>query len=346
MPFGHLLTPLSMRRLYFFLMVVAAALWAPHSHAMTELEERATIPAAVQRAFLMEDFAHLEEVSRSYRAQKSRTSSGLWKLTLFYAGIGSAIEQQTRGIEREGAFLKVKDRINKWTRMYPTSPSAHIALSMASISHGWAHRGGGYASTVKPEAWPLFYEHIAMARQNLERHKAVAATDPRWYELMLIVARAQSWDIGQFDALLNEALDREPLFYQTYFLALEYLLPKWHGGTQQIEAFAQDAARRTSKSEGKGMYARIYWYASQTQFQNDVFTSSQAMWPRMKDGFEDVVARYPDAWNFNNYAKFACLARDWQKARELLDRKDVSIVPEAWTPPSLRSWCLERLHQK
>jgi hypothetical protein len=299
------------------------------------------ISAAVQNAFLQEDFSQLEEVSRVYRTEKNRTSSGLWKLTLFYGGIGSAIMTQTRGKETEAGFRELEEKIARWTQKYPASPSAHIALSMALINHGWAYRGDGYASTVKPEAWAPFRKYIAMARQNLERHKAVAAADPRWYETMLTVARAENWDRGQFDSLLNEALGREPLFYQTYFLALEYLLPKWHGGTQEIEAFAQDATRRTSKQEGRGMYARIYWFAAQTQFRNAIFTDSLATWSRMKDGFEDVVARYPDAWNLNNYAKFACLAQDKPKTRELLKRADFSIVPEAWDPPSLRAECFE-----
>ena len=67
---------------------------------------------------------------------------------------------------------------------------------------------------------------------------------------MLLIARAGNWDRGEFNALLNEALEREPLFYQTYFGALEYLLPKWHGNIQEIEDFAQDAAERTRKREG------------------------------------------------------------------------------------------------
>ena len=210
---------------------------------------------------------------------------------------------------------------------------------MVLIEHAWAYRGGGYANTVKPEAWPLFEKYISLARQNLEAHKTVGAADPRWYETMLTVARAESWERHEFNSLLKEALDREPSFYQTYFMALEYLLPKWHGGTWEIEEFARDAVQRTSKQEGRGMYARIYWYASQTQYENELFSESFAEWPRMKEGFEDVIARYPDAWNLNNYAKFACLAHDKQKVRALLKRIGSDIVGPAWRSPSLLQQC-------
>lgn len=41
--------------------------------------------------------------------------------------------------------------------------------------------------------------------------------------MMLTVTRAEGWDRSRVNRLLAEALDREPLFYQTYFTALEYL---------------------------------------------------------------------------------------------------------------------------
>jgi hypothetical protein len=139
--------------------------------------------------------------------------------------------------------------------------------------------------------------------------------------------------------LLNAALEREPLFYQTYFSALQYLLPKWHGDIQEIEDFAQDAVARTRNQEGFGMYARIYWFASQTQFKNDIFNNSLVEWSQMKEGFEDVISRYPDAWNLNNYARFACLAGDKPKTMELLRRIESSVIAEAWVPLLMKGRC-------
>jgi hypothetical protein len=330
-----------MRLFSLALLLVSGLLSAHASSATTEMEEDATISASTQRAFLQENFSEMNAVSRGYRKEKSRTSSGLWRLTLFYMGIEAAIDAETEGKEREVAFRELERKTTKWAREYPNSPAAHIAYSMVLIDHAWAYRGSGYASTVKPESWAPFRRYIAMARENLETHKSVAAIDPKWYETMLTIARAENWDRSRFDSLLTEGLDREPLFYQTYFLALEYLLPKWHGGTREIEAFARDAVKRTSKWDGRGLYARIYWFASQTQFQNGLFTGSLADWSRMKNGFDDVVAKYPDAWNLNHYAKFACLAHDKVKTRELLKRIESDVVPDAWSPPALREQCAD-----
>jgi hypothetical protein len=132
---------------------------------------------------------------------------------------------------------------------------------------------------------------------------------------------------------------REPLYYQTYFEALEHFLPKWHGDAEAIERFARAAVERTATQEGRGMYARIYWYASQTEYGNDLFNKSLAVWRQMRDGFDDVIARYPDPWNLNNYARFACLAGDKSKTRELLARIGPSVVHQAWAPEPLRQHC-------
>lgn len=327
-----------MRLIYFSFFLAFGLVFADQSMGATEMEQRAAISESTRQAFLADDFPQLEKLSSTYHAEKSRTSSGIWKLSLFNAAIGQAIKEKRDG-DFEAAFQVLEAKTKKWTQQFPNSPSAHIAHSMVLIGHGWAFRGVGYAATVKPESWAPFRRYVAMARDYLEKHKSIAAIDPRWYETMLTVAIAEGWDRSEFDYLLNEALIREPLFYQTYFIALEYLLPKWYGGLQEIEIFAQDAVKRTIKQEGRGMYARVYWFASQTQFKNDVFHNSLAVWHRMKEGFEDVISRYPDPWNLNNYAKFACLAQDKPKTVELLKRTESFVVPEAWSPRSLREQC-------
>ncbi len=217
-----------MRLLCFVLILIGVSLASRAVLAEGELAERAAISALTQAALRTNDFQSLEDASRAYRNEKSRSSSGIWKLTLFYAGIGAAI----KSAQGDAGFRELEAKMRKWAARYPRSPAAHIALSSVLIEHGWDFRGNGYASSVKPEAWAPFHRYIAMARENLEQFKSVASDDPRWYEVMLLVAKAEGWDQERFDNVLSEALRREPLFYQTYFAALEYLLPKWQRGSR------------------------------------------------------------------------------------------------------------------
>ena len=307
-------------------------------NSATEMEERAEIQAAAEQGFRSDDFETLEKTSSAYRKKRTRTASGLWKLTIFYAGVEKAMT--VFPWEQETDFDSLEKKTRAWVAKYPESPAAHIAHSMVLVKRAWHHRGSGDASSVTPEGWIEFHKYVGAARTYLEKHKDIASGDPRWYEQMLLIARAENWPRAEFDKLLDEALDREPVFYQTYFSALQYLLPKWHGGVEEIEDFARYAVDKSSRLEGQGMYARIYWYASQTEFENDLFNNSLVEWPRMKAGFEDVVSRYPDAWNLNNYARFACLARDKATTAELMRRIGSSVVSEAWNSKALKNECV------
>ena len=321
------------------LVTIAAGALCAQASAATELAEREAIRATVLRLFSANDFNALEDLSASYRSTASRTPSGVWHLALFYAGLNHAIEEAQPPSQGEAAFSEAEHKVQRWVAAYPDSPSAHIVYGMLLVARGWSYRGNEYASQVPREAWEPFRRNIALARAYLEEHKSIAAADPHWYKVMLWVAKSEAWDFVEFADLLDEALAREPLYTETYFSALEYLLPKWHGSAFEIEAFARDAAQRTAARGGSGMYARIYWHLSLVEYENDLFTESLVDWPLMREGFEDVIAEYPVAWNVNNFARFACLARDKRKTSELFEQVKDQFVAEAWQPLSLFTEC-------
>jgi hypothetical protein len=320
---------------FMLLFVTFAA--SSESHKVGELEIRAAIVAKSNAAFNESNFAALEKQSQEYRLHKDRTPSGVWKLTLFYRGIIDAIDTSLNGAPN--GWDKVPSTIGRWEEQHPTFPSAHISRSIGLIARAGKIRGSDIASRVNPNAWKPYHEAITDARRNLETYKNVSSIDPEWYEEMLIVAKNDDWSRVQFDVLLNEGLQKEPLFYETYFSALDYLLPKWHGDIDEIDQFISDAVERTSKHEGRGMYARIYWYASQSEFEDDLFDKSNAIWPLMKTGFNDVVRAYPDYWNLNNYAKFSCIAGDKPKTKELTTRITGHVVAEAWSKDVTEAEC-------
>jgi hypothetical protein len=318
--------------------LLALQLFAPgNALAASEMEVRDSIRTTIGDAFRSGNYALLESTSQDYRTSKARTPSGTWKLTQFYVAIADAVSGATNDDPRN--FYEVENVAAKWVSKYPNSPAAHIVQSYVWHTHGYAFRGDGYARLVDPAAWKELYKYEALARANLEKHKAIASVDPEWYEVMLIIARVEGWDKSQFSKLLDEALDREPLFYQTYFTALEYLLPKWGGSVSEVEGFALEATERTSALEGKSLYARIYWYASQTQFGTRIFLNSVAGWPFMRQGFDDLIAKYPDQWNIHNFAKFACLAGDEAKTKELFKQITSNPIGEAWGSKALFQRC-------
>lgn len=305
----------------------------------SEADARMQIIAAAESDFLNERFGALSDAAHTYAQSKSRTSSGAWKLTLFYQGIRAAIEQRIADKGVGPGYSELEASAAKWAAQYPRSPAAHITMSIIEYSHAWDIRGAGVASSVDPALWAPYRRHLEAARNTLEAHRDVASVDPEWYNAMIRVANGQGWKRQRFDALMEEALDREPLYYANYFSALVYLLPQWHGSIEQIDLFVRAAVTRTAKWEGRGMYARLYWYAAQREYDNQLFVASLARWYKMREGFEDIVARYPDAWNLSHYAKFACISGDVTTVRMLLPRIEDTPVPQAWDPPELRAQC-------
>lgn len=292
-----------------------------------ELEERQVISDRAVTLFHSGQFAALDKDERRYRESGARTSSGLWKLTLFYGGLAGIPNSE---VTDEAYWTDLERKALKWISSNPDSPAGHLVYADFLMSHGWMYRGNGWSNQVRKEDWKPFHEYISKAGKYLMEHKAVASRDPHWYELMVKVATAEGWDIKDFNALVDEATARYPYFYQTYFAAITYLTPKWHGSKAEIENFAQKAVKITRKEEGDAMYSRIYWVASQSNYGDSLFTGSDVIWSKMSKSIDDVLKRYPDQWNLNNFAYFSCLAGDAEKTSDLMSRITGRPILQAW----------------
>ena len=290
-----------------------------------ELDESERIQAAGKAAFRAGDFAKIDELATQYRSTRSRTPSGLWHLTALYAGVsqGMSTDKYT-----DAHWSDIESKTNRWIASAPSSASAPIVHSMALTQHAWFHRGSGFANTVTPSGWEQFARYSELSRQTLEKNKKISSTDPRWYQQMLEIAQMQQWDQQSTKALYVEALSKEPLFYQTYFAAVDKLLPMWSGSLEEIEKFADDAVARTQKSEAKGMHARIFWYVEQRI--GKALFERKSIWPKMKTGFEDLLKQYPDAWNKNNYARYACQNGDFEVTKKLLMEIGSDPMLDGW----------------
>jgi len=306
------------------LTVVASGAWM-HAQA-GELEDRMEIARQVTSLFESEKFDELDRMAEEFRTGESRTSSGLWKLTLFYTGLYVRYD----GKADERYFDKVDGLYLKWMAQNPDSTVAHISYASSLVNRAWFFRGNGWARDVPKEAWKPFYEYLEKARLHLMENKQATDKDPVWFHNMLVIAKGESWPLDRFLALVEEGTAKHPYFYEIYFKAIDYLLPKWHGDKEMIEGFASAAVKRTRERDGVGIYARIYWYASQVQYGTSLFTNTKVVWNRMSAGIDDVLGRYPDQWNINNFAHFACLARDKDMAAALLARIDGPPIEYAW----------------
>jgi hypothetical protein len=284
-------------------------LLASASACCGELEERARISAAAIDAFAKGRVEELEASSRRYVRERTRTPSGTWALGAFYLGI---MELPTSELSPDRAQAMAK----RWIERYPKSASARVA----------------YAEILRRTAGD------AEAERYLKQHKSIAAGDPHAYELLMAFSSGAGRPQREVDILFEEAVAREPLYYQNYFaVAKDRMMRAGYGGPdpKTIAALAEDAVARTRSSDGESMYARIYWLLYSRPENGPAFAaSSKEVWPRMKRGFEALVARYPDAWNLNHYARFACLAGDDPTAAALIEEISGRRSVDAWSESS------------
>lgn len=276
---------------------------------------------AMREMLIAGRFDEIEAMAEVFRRSDARTPSGRPKMRLLHEALGYGLLT---------CQWLCDGKVEAWMARYPQSPLPLLAEADVLVEKAWEHRGRKYADKVAAEAWAPFYEGIAQAYAHLEANKAVASRDPNWYSQMADVAKAQGWPKQRFNALIDEGLDRFPAYYSIYFSAVGFYAPKWHGSDREIELFARTAVERSP--EGIGMYARIYWYASQIQYDDELFADSDVVWDDMKTGIDHVLASYPDQWNINNFARFACLARDRAKAQELIARIEGEPAPAVWEP--------------
>lgn len=286
--------------------------------------------------FYKQDYQAIETMAQKLRETKSRTSSGLWQLSAFYHGLNFVLTGQPND---RAFWWEANKALKNWIAAFPESPTPHLAYAGMLLNHALSYRGGGLASTVKRENVKPFRQLTEQARDYLEKSKYIANKDPQWYVLMAKVAVFQGWPEKPFSLLLAEAFEKEPLYHPTYFWAVRYYSPRWHGSVAAIETFARKALKQTRSREGHAMYARVYWFASQTEFNETLFRESQVNWEKMKKGIDDILKKYPDNWNMNYLAKFACLARDKAKAAELIDRIEHPLHRRVWDSSSHLNRC-------
>jgi ankyrin repeat protein len=272
-----------------------------------EMDARDVVTSETTRYLKAGDYRSLEELYLKVKDGQPRTPSGIWTLAVFYHALSAY------------GHLEQADA---WIKAYPTSVAARIL--QASLYQRRAQSdcrcNGSKESAAATQALKILAETKAMAAQ---------AKDPEWYRAM-IETLPYSSSFADLPATLNEGAAAYPAYHEMYFSAAWYSHPNWHGSFDRVETIARTAARSSATPEARALYARIYWYLNQARYDGELFKQSRADWPTMRASFNEIVAAYPDAYNFNAFAYFACLAHDDKTARGVMQRAGDQLVLGAW----------------
>src|SRR5262249_4269138 len=105
----------------------------------------------------------------------------------------------------------------------------------------WQARGGGWASTVTPQGWAGFKEHLEKAAQHFSEAYKLGPQYPEAAAEMITVAMAGGAPDGEtprlwFDRAVKAQLDYLKA-YQNYLFSL---MPRWGGTHEQMYMFGRE----------------------------------------------------------------------------------------------------------
>lgn len=275
-----------------------------------DLEDRAEIRQKFATDFLQYRFDDLNATANEYRKNQARTSSGIWELAAFYAGqeylYASALTDKD--------WDRLSQIAQKWVDEKP-SPAAYNVYADILFYRSWHMR--------EPE-------YFNKAQDYFMAHKAESSIDPEWYRTMIELSASSDMKEADITKLFAEAIEKHKYYYDIYFRVVWHLMHK-NAPAAELENFANVAVENTKEQEGVGIYTRIYWYASQIGVggSSDIFKTTDVRWDRMKLGMDDVLKKYPDQWNINNFAFFSCMMKDQKMTKTLMDRIETPIA-SAW----------------
>jgi hypothetical protein len=310
-------------------LALGAAAMLAAAPAQAAKKEKSAVEEAAMNAFWSGDFAALERQNEEIRHGHSVNPDGSSRLGDFRDGLIAVLDND---VEHVDLYLSDLDALTlRWAQDNPKSAFAHGLHVHSLIRHAWFYRGGSYARDVSPEAMDEFVKQMQKALDYFKAHADVALTDSYAHVQLLTIGRALDWSNTQMSAIADDGLKRNPDDTDIYFQVAFNLLPKWHGTPRALDDYIKSAAERSGPRFGLGMYARLYWSASDDGFGPRLFEDSFADWNKMKQGFEDLEARYPgSAHRLNGYAHMACLAKDKPTLLKLLGRIGDAVDTSGW----------------
>jgi hypothetical protein len=287
------------------------------------LESQEVYEARIRGLWSQADYDRLEAEAREARTKQLRIIGGTWKLFNFY----DSITNFNNGCPSEEECRDTVQALQKWVAARPDSITARVALAQAYSAYAWSARGSDYANGVSDSQWKLFHQRIAMAKATLVQAASLKQKCPIWYQEMLVVARAESWNKEQTREVFDQAVAMEPFYYPFYREYGTYLFPRWFGQEGDTQALGEEALKKYPGQDGSMLYFRVA-----TLFicgcGDDSDNLQQMSWPKIEEGYENNNRLYgANKQNKSRYAYLAFVFHDKSAAKQAFD-----AIGEDWDP--------------
>ena len=266
------------------------------------------------------DFPELERLFALHRQNDTGPLTPYVRLRAVREGIGSVFRKHKDTGDR---YYEELDRLTfEWVKQYPTSHLAHALHVRALYARAWAYRGSGYNNAVPPKAWEDYYKHLGRAQDFVKLKAAIVLGESTGIVYTQMVGRALGWKSQQIWSLGKEGLKLNPDDLGLYEEAIPSMVPKWGGNSRDLDKFVREAVEISGQQFGLGMYAFLYAQAADSQYEHELFEDSLADWSKMKVGWQDLLKYEDTNKSRNQFAYFACIAKDKPTLIEQLAKID------------------------
>jgi hypothetical protein len=301
-----------------------------------ESEMWSTLFNRYNQLLIAKDYKNLENEYQNLVKSKERTPGGFWKQAIFYRKLNYFLSDT-----RDPSYWEEREsRAQEWIKQFPKSRAAKFFLANIYYRRATAVRGDKAGNEVSAETWNEVRKWGEQAHKVLILEKEYLSKDPHWYKLMLNLIPFSHRPTYEAKKYLEEGMARYPNYHEMYFKAAFFLQTKWYGAPDDIDKLAQKMKVVKGNKELTSGYARLYWSLDQDIYHGKLFEQSQVKWNDMRRSFDDLIKLYPDPWNRNAYAYFACKAQDYSTMDKQVKLLDNQVIGEAWGGSNVYQDCV------
>ena len=284
-------------------------------------------------------YGDLEAALSGMIKERPRMPDGRWQIEAIPSVLSQDI--QARGMSEDEALRDVVE----WKRELPKSAQASLFEAITWTALGWAARGTTYSNGVTGAGGALFDRRLGIAAQVLADCKTSSDSNPLWYLQSLVVARSLGWPEARVRALYDEGIGKFPDFDALSRSMVTFLSPRWGGSYTKVRALIDHAVRRVPVEQKAILYTRLYEQLQETEEldASHFFKASQAQWPRMREGFRDLIRQYTASlWIHNHFAAYACAAGDRSTYVDVRQQLGTTLYETAWLAKAPTDVCDQR----
>ncbi|MFK0206332.1 hypothetical protein [Agrobacterium sp. NPDC090283] len=210
-------------------------------------------------------------------------------------------------------------------RQHP-SPFSAATYADALRMTAFTWRGTEYGHDVRQEQWQKYEAFLLKADEVLD---SCPGPDDFAWRISDYRRAANDGSIEEFQERFEAAWAQDRYNIDLCRSHARMIMPRWLGRDEHdLEVFARSAAELTKDRFGLGFYALIQ--QANTEVGDHELAGTLCDPALVKQGFEDLLARFPAPSLVNYYADMLEWMEDKEALADLLQSRFRTIVPQIW----------------